>query len=257
MVIWDSINKYISYNGGWFAIANIIIIIIYGFILKKVQNNTDKKIENIKGYIQKENSVLSNSFYIHQKFVEKQIECLDLLWKSVLQISKIVSPYNLSFAILTDEEIENKKFIRIFDINSYKTKETEIIEEINKIQETMEQIQPYIGLKLFWLVFVYKVVVLRSIYLLTKTADTDKVIVWHKDTAIMDLIDKLYFSEKDKNEIKNIIDRKLGTLENLLKKIKADILQEIYFIMKGEKSVIENMEIYKNFLLYLKEIKFS
>jgi hypothetical protein len=244
----EILKDFVIYYGGWQAV--IIAVITFFFIrfaerIKiKWEKEANEKIEKLKGEIQKEltlsASLLSNSLYGHQKFTDKRIISLDLLWKSVLELQKIVNPVYVYFQILTDEEIENKNFsdMTIREINTYNSDEK--IDEIDKLTEALNESRPYIGEKLFYIYSVYRTTLIRSMRFLSLQNSSEKIMLWHKDKAIRSLVESLYSND----EIEKIIAIRIGTLNALKTKFENDILQEISNAMKGSDSISEGIENY-------------
>lgn len=257
-MIIDLIKSFVLYYGGWQAV--LIAIITYFFyrfaerLKVKWERDAAEKIEKMKGDVQRElnltTTLLSNAFYGHQKFVERRIEAVELLWKSVLQIPKVADPIYLCFIILADDEIENKKFsekiLRVldaYDMNDH-------LKEIADTDERLNEARPFIGEKLFYLFSVYRTTILRSTDLLARHRQSDKIVVWHKDVGIRTILGTLY-SEDD---IKQIVDRKVSTLHMMRGRMETDILHEMSEIMRGSTSITEGIENYEKLRAELEKL---
>lgn len=259
-MILSFLYNLIVYYGGWQAILFTVIAFVFHRISEhqKIQweRNASEKIENIKAEIQKEVSLsvslLSNSFYSHQKFTESRLLAIDTLWKTILRIPKIASPVYLYFQILTDDEIENKKFPEKIRTVLDQISMNKHLEEMSTLSETLNEFRPYIGEKLFFMFFTFRTAIWRSMHSLLSYKNQGKVVLWHKDRELIrPMLDKLY----NDDALNMIIDNKVSTLDLLKSKMEEDILKEIHLILTGKSSITEGIENYSKIMTEFNEIE--
>lgn len=254
--LYDLIVSY----GGWQAILFASIAFVFHRISEhqKIQweRKASEKIENTKAEIQKEInlsvSLLSNSFYSHQKFTESRLLAIDTFWKTILRIPKIATPAYLYFQILTDDEIENKKFPEKIRTVLDQIKMDDYLVEMTTLSEKLNEFRPYIGEKLFFFFFAFRTAIWRSMYSLLSYKSQNKIVLWHKDKELTrPMLDKLYSDEV----LNRIISNKVSTLDLLKSRMEEDILKEIHLVLTGKSSITEGIENYSKIMTEFSEIE--
>ena len=113
--------------GGSAIVITAIIGFFYKIILTRIgqagQHNYNKKLEDLKGEISKNNSlvnsIVQNYFSSSQKLLDKKIQAYELLWSSILNIKEnLPSGISAVYQLLADSEIEKVDAFKNINTNT-------------------------------------------------------------------------------------------------------------------------------------------
>jgi len=239
---------------GGFSITLIAIILFFSNYLKKILNRAidykyEKKLEDVKGEIEKNNSTLSsiiqNYFSSSQKILDKKIHAYEELWTSIIEFKSFIpGGINLVFQILTDEELNDNKAYENLQNNgtlgkmlSLYNHEEEMKKFANK-EDRLMKFQPYISDEMYKLFFVYRALVGRITHQFIWEFQNKKVYNWKKDKSLNGLL-MIVLTEK---ELKYIYSIEISALPNLLDLLEYKILQDFRTNLNIKDSTNDSIE---------------
>lgn len=247
-------------SGGFAGI--IISLITKTYFVEKIKQSIksryDEKIENLKGQINLNNSIIEksvNSFdYINNLTQEKRIEAATVFWQNFLVIKELISTIIKFDDILLENEF-NDYFTPSWNGNQIvphyfkKLKDSDALNQLNEIEKKIENLRPFLN-EALWINFLfYKIFYGRVIYIYSIGSEDYKTKYWKNDKALIDLLKKSVSVE----EYDNIISKKMGSLSLIQNLVEQNVLNEINKILIGHSASIETykkaIEI-NNLLLY-------
>lgn len=242
------------------AIIGAIWFLISKNIILKWESKENRKIEEVKGEISKNNFILRDLISLKSTAYfaahEKRLEAIDLYWYTYLKIKKeFPSSIYLMYTILTDEEIEDvlndfsperiiPESIRSFDASKY-------IQELIDGSQALEEKRIYIEPKLWMLFFTFKAFCGRLVHWVEQCKKRRKIEIWKNDTPTKDLL-KIVLTE---NELKKLYEMDYGALEYALNLLEIKILNEITNFTTGTKQSELYFEQIKEFNKLVREKK--
>lgn len=141
--------------GGFVGVLTILGTIFSKWLLTKLtqagQHNYDKRLEDLRGQINRNNGILSsiiqNYFSSSQKLLDKKIEVYDLLWSSILKIrDELPSGISLLYQISSDDELNKSTAFNYFNDNPKlgpQLKTYKIEKDVMPIVENERTLVPY------------------------------------------------------------------------------------------------------------------
>lgn len=219
--------------GGLSVILTGITIFISNYLKKIMERSVDykfeKKLEGFKGEIEKNNlfisSIIQNYFSSSQKILDKKIQAYEELWLSMIKIKSVIpSGINLTFQILTDEELNDTKAysnLQNLSINLDYNADVEM-KKLFDIEDNLMKFQPYISDKIYKLFFVYRSVIARVIHQFISTYKSKKVYNWKNDQGISNLL-AIVLTEK---ETKYVYSLPFTSFPNLLDLLEYKFVQD-------------------------------
>lgn len=244
--------------GGLALILTAIIYFISHYFQKRLEKaidyKYDRKLENLKGGIEKSNSTLSSAFQhffsASQKTLDKKIHAYEELWSSLIKIKFYLPPgINLIYQILTDDELNNKNAFR--DLHEKGTLGTLISsynhdEEMEKYsaEDPLMKVQPYISDKTYKLFFVYRALNGRVTHKFLWDFHSHKIYNWKNDKSLTELL-KIVLSQKELDYIYSI---RVSSYPNLLDLLEYKMIQDFRKNLDIKDSTNDSIE-------YLKDIE--
>lgn len=244
----------IQIAGGIGIVISSIISLIYYIFQEKFKQSLkfqfDKQVESVRGEIQKNNNTYNNLFNSflsnYGKIQDERIEFCKQIWTIVLEIKDgIPAPISLSFSILTDDELNTLRSEKpnsgVLDL--YKEikniSDKEIHEFAKSNSNSLEKIRPFITDKLFYLVYIYRIIVLRSVHLFFESVKKDKPSTWKNDNQIQQILK----ANLNESEYKAVYEHNFPTYSQMLNMLESQILVEIRTIISAN-DLDENSKIY-------------
>jgi uncharacterized membrane-anchored protein YhcB (DUF1043 family) len=219
-----------------------VIVAAIGFLSKifltKVahssQHSYNRRLEDIKGEIDKSNNLLnsitSNYFSASQKIVDKKIIAYEILWKNFQRTREdFPSGISLVYQLLHDDEIEKENAYEDLDSNPKMgpvLRKHSQHEEMRKMIDTTKELTDfriYLSEKSYALVKSYQGIIFRVTHMFIWEYEKKKLYQWKKDDAIITYM-KSNFNEKEIAYINGI---KVGALDNVLNLFEYKILKDI------------------------------
>ena len=223
--------------GGTAVILIGIIALFTKLFLTKVsqagQHHYDKRLEDLKGEINKNNgilnSVIQNYFSFSQKLLDKKIQAYDLLWTSILNIKdQLPSGISLVYQLLIDDEIEKPKAFE--DLNN-NPKMGPILRSYNIDKEMKNFVdngkllmpyKPYLSDTSYKLYYTYQGLTGRLTHQFIWDYSKSKIYNWKKDENLKSIL-RITLTDKEIEYIKSL---KIGAFAALTDLLEYKILQD-------------------------------
>jgi hypothetical protein len=137
------------------TIARIFYLVINRKIEEAIKHGYNKKIEETKGEINRENGILDsitrNHLLSNQKILDRKIEAYELLWVRILDIkASMPSAISTIHFILTDKEFEDAAEFKRLDNGKYgpifRSYDTDtILDQILSKEDKLAVLRPYLS----------------------------------------------------------------------------------------------------------------
>jgi len=244
--------------GGFATVLMLIIGFAYKIFIAKIEQATkygyDKKIEEIKGDINRSNNIVDSITRNHlsssQKLLDKKIEAYELLWSSILNIRDNFPPgIFLVHMLLIDSEIEKPDAFA--DLNN-NPKIGPILRSYDRDDEMKKLIdngksliilKPYLSDSSFKLFNAYQVLIGRVTHQFIWDYKHSKIYVWKNDESLEEIL-RITLTDKELNYIKDL---KLNSLAALINLLEYKILQDYRINLEIKETTTDTIE-------YLKDI---
>lgn len=226
--------------GGFSVIVIGTITFVINYFKKLLERSVDykyeKKLENVRGDIEKNNSflnsVVQNYFSSSQKILDKKIQAYEELWHSMIAIKSLIpSGINLIFQLFSDTEINDRDFYNKLQSNADRLGLGERLNSYNldvemkkllTTEDILMKFQPYITDKVYKLFSVYRNLIARITHEFLFDYQNKKIFNWKNDKAVEALLN-IVLTEK---ELQYIYSLEYGTLPNLLDLLEYKFVQD-------------------------------
>jgi hypothetical protein len=245
--------------GGSAFIVTAIIWFFYKIILSRIgqagQHSYDKRLEDLKGEISKNNtllnSVVQNYFSSSQKLLDKKIKAYDLLWSSILNIKdNFPSGISAVYQLLIDSDIEKVDAYKNLNENTTLgpvlrnyTMEKEMQSFIDNGKILLPH-KPYLSDESYKLYYTYQGLTGRVTHQFIWEYSKSKLYNWKKDEHLKSVL-KITLTDKEIDYIKSL---QLGAFTTLIDLLEYKILQDIRSNLNIKHSAEDTIE-------YLKDIE--
>ena len=213
----------------------------------------EKKIETVKGGIEKDNSTLSsiihNYFSSSQKILDKKIQAYEELWLSMIEIKSFLpGGINLFFQIFTEEEINDENAYENLQtkgtlgmvLNTY-NRDLEMEKFSNK-EDRLIKHQPYISDEMYKLFFVYRALIGRITHQFLWEFEKQKIYNWKNDKSLTNLL-KIVLTDR---ELKYIYSIHVSALPNLTDLLEYKMMQDFRHNLNIKDSTNDSIEYIKD-----------
>lgn len=239
-------------------VAVAIMTLLYRSIQIKIkqsgQHGYDKKIEELKGEITKNNETLNAAvqsyFTSSEKLLDKKVEACSTLWQSTLSIRDMFPPdIYLIYQIYTNEELESSGAFDLIShapltsgLSRYNIDNT--VKPILDLSKSLSSYKPYLNDTSYRLFSVLQGATARILDQFINHYEISKIYNWKKDKALVNLLNIAL----EDDELKYIIGLNLASLRAVMDTIEYKILQEI----RGSLSIKHSTE---DTIKYVKEVE--
>ncbi|WKL44779.1 hypothetical protein [Flavobacterium sp. ZE23DGlu08] len=223
-------------------------------IEKAITHSYDKKVLNIKGEIDKNNSILNstieNYFSSSQKILDKRILAYELVWNSILEIrKKIPSGVLLIHQIMLDSELED---VNAFDKLDKNLKIGPLLRSYDSGVEVLKMVsddeflkyKPYLSDFTYKLFFTYRSLLGRVTHSFLYSYSKGEIYQWKKDKNLKQILNITLTNE----ELDYIFKIKVDSLTNIIDLIEYKILQDFRNSLNIKESTNDSID-------YLKDIE--
>ena len=241
--------------GGIGVVLSAIIIFISKLfnerIIQKWREGSNQRLEELKGLINKNNSVvgtltqqIGQNF---QKILDKRIKATELFWDRILKIKSSIPPVvHLCYQILLDDELNNKTLDNTstgFGSQIAKLSMNDFSDELAKNSEDINKLRPFISEELWVLMYAYQGFIGRTVYLLVDGYEKGEIKNWKEDSGVKQIVNTVLI----KDELEYILKLKIHAYDSMLQLIENKILNEL-------KRLISSDDLTQNSLTELKKI---
>ncbi|MDD2287973.1 hypothetical protein [Lascolabacillus sp.] len=239
-------------------VALAIMTLLYRSIQTRIkqsgQHGYDKKIEEIRGEITKNNetlnAVVQSYFTSSEKLLDKKVEACSTLWQSTLNIRDMFpSDLYLIYQIYTNEELESPDMFDLINhapltngLSRYNIDNT--VKPILNVSKSLSSHKPYLNDTSYRLFSVLQGATARILDQFISHYEISKIYNWRKDKALVNLLN---IALKD-DVLKYIIELNLASLRAVMDTIEYEILQEIRDSLNIKHSTEDTIK-------YLKEVE--
>lgn len=243
----DLINKLDNWAllklfGGLGVILSAVILFISKLlnerIIHKWKENSNQRLEGLKGLINKNNSVVTTLTQQigqnFQKVLDKRIEATEIFWDRILKMKSCMpTVVHLCYQILLDEELNNDTLNKSksgFGTQIAKLSEEQFVKELTKNSEDIIIYRPFISERLWVLMFAYQGFIGRTVFLLIDGYRKENIKSWKKDSGVKQIIQTV-LSER---EFEYILNLKVHAFDSMLQLIENKILNELKRLISSE-----------------------
>lgn len=228
--------------GGVSVVLSALIIFLSKLISKKIiqkwEENSNQRLEEMKGLINKNNSVITTlTQQIGQNFqlvLLKRIDAIELFWDRILKMkATIPSAVHLCYQIFLDGELKNETIdnsknglgsqISELSLNEFTQELTRNLDEIKKIR-------PFISDKLWVLLHAYEGFIGRTVFLLIDGYTQGTIKQWKEDSGIKQIV-RTVLTQK---ELDYTFGLKVHSYDSILQLLENKILNEMKRHMSSE-----------------------
>ncbi len=238
---------------GVFLSAAIIFIskLLNERIIQKWKEDSNLRLEELRGLINKNNAVVSNLTQQigqnFQKILDKRIEVTELFWDRILKMKSSIPPVvHLCYQILLDEELNNKSLDNTgsrFGSQIAKLSINDLTDKLTKYSDDIDKFRPFISEQLWVLMYAYQGFIGRTVYLLLDGYKNGEIKNWKEDSGIKQIVNTVLTED----ELQYILNLKVYAYDSMLQLIENKILNEL-------KRLISNEDLTQNSLTELKRI---
>lgn len=228
--------------GGLGVVLSAIIIFISKLlnerIIQKWREGSNQRLEELKGLINKNNSVVGTLTQQigqnHQKLLDTRIKITEMYWDRILKMkSSIPAVIHLCYSIYLEEElkVENLDITKSnFGQQIGGISEQEFTLELSKHSDEISKYRPFISDQLWILMLAYQGFIGRTVHLLVYGYKNDNIGNWKTDSGIKQIVTTV-ISDK---EFEYIINLKVQAYDLMLQLIEAKILKELKRLISSE-----------------------
>lgn len=241
--------------GGLGVVLSAVIIFISKLlnerIIQKWKEISNHRLEELKGLINKNNSVVTTLTQQigqnFQKVLDKRIEATKVFWDRILKMkSSIPSVVHLCYQIVLDEELNNKTLDKTksgFGSQISKLSLNDFSNELIKNSDEINKLRPFISEQLWVLMYAYQGFIGRTVFLLIDGYKQREIKPWKKDSGIKQIVQTVLTED----ELKYILDLRVHSYDSMLQLLENKILNEL-------KRLISSEDLTQNSLSELKKI---
>lgn len=228
--------------GGLGVVLSAIIVyvskIINQRIVHKWQVKSNKELAELKGAINKNNSIITTFTQQYgqnfQKLLDKRIEATELFWDGILKMkSSIPSVIHLSYQILLDEELTVESLNKTksdFGQEIREISQEKFVLELTRISDKIIRYRPFISEQLWILMYAYQGFIGRSVYLLIDGYQNNDIKNWKQDSGIKQIVSTVL----SKKELEYIINIRVHAYDSMLQLLENKILSELKRLISSE-----------------------
>lgn len=228
--------------GGLGVVFSAIIIFVSKLlnerIAQKWKENSNQRIEELKGLINKNNSVVTTltqqvgqSF---QKVLNKRIEATELFWDRISKMKSSIPPVvHLCYQILLDDELNNESLDRTpskFGSQILSISLADFTRELTNNSEEINRHRPFISEDLWVLMFAYQGFIGRTVYLLVDGYSQGEIKNWKEDSGIKQITQTVLTD----SELKYILELQVHAYDSMLQVLETKILNELKRLISSE-----------------------
>ena len=245
--------------GGTSVLLSALVIYLSKLLNERIilswKSKNDKRLEKIKGAINKNNSItttltqqVGQNF---QKLQDKKITAIEKYWINILSIkSAIPSVISLFYSIFSDEELTVEK------INSGKTdfgkllnefSQYEFSQNLTKGSDKIAKFRPFLSENLWVLMYAYQGFIGRCVFLLVDGYQKNDIHHWKTDNGVK----QIAMTVLNEKEFEYIISLKFHSFESMLQLLENKILAEINKLISSKdftKNSLEELKIINSIL---------
>lgn len=230
----DNFTLFKLFGGLGLVLSAVIIFCSKLFnerIAQKWKESSNQRIEQLKGIIEKNNTVVATLTQQigqnFQKVLEKRIEATDLYWQNILKMrAAIPATAHLCYQILLDEELNNETLdndgsglgsqLSEFSLAAFTNELTKSLDEINRTR-------PFLSENLAVFMYAYQGFIGRTIFLLINGYEQHNIIKWKDDAGVLQILRTVLVEE----ELDYIYRMKMYSYDSVLQLLEIKILEEI------------------------------
>lgn len=224
--------------GGLTIILTAIIGFFSNVLQSKIQQSlkfkSDAKLEDLKGDIDKYNSVLTSFFQNHlsssQKVFDTKLKAYETLWEIVQKI-KDAFPAGITmvYYLLTDDELNKNTVFNELDTNPKMgpgLRNYNLTDEMKKIidsRKPLTKYRPYLSDKSFKLYYAFSAFYGRITHSFIWQYEKKNIYNWKNDKTLLDILSVTLTKE----ELEYIINSKFRAFESLTELLEYKIITDI------------------------------
>lgn len=224
----DNWSLFQLFGGIGIVLSAVIVFgskIINQRIVHKWQTSSEKKIEGLKGEINRNNSVVTTLTQQYganyQKLLDKRIEATELFWGGIIDTkSRIPSVVSLTYEILVDEELSVETLNKMksgFGLQIENLPVEKFISEVSSISDKISKCRPFISEHLWILLYAYQGFICRTVYLLYDGYSKKDITIWKEDSGVNQILSTV-LSDK---EIEYIFSLRVHAYKSMLQLLKT------------------------------------
>jgi hypothetical protein len=201
-------------------------------IEKTINHNYDKKLQNLKGEIDRNNSILNstiqNYFSSSQKILDKKILAYEIVWNSILQIKKdFPAGVLVVHQLITDSELEKEDAHKTLNDNemigtllrSYNGQK-EVEKMLN--DDELLKYKPYLSDQTYKLFYTYRALIGRVTHSFILEFNKGLIYHWKKDESLKKILEVTLTSQ----ELNYVFEIQLDSLSRIIELVEYKILQD-------------------------------
>ncbi len=228
--------------GGIGVVHSAVIIFISKLlnerIIQKWKDGSNQRLEELKGLINKNNSVVATLTQQigqnFQKILDKRIEATELFWDRVLKMKSSIPPVvHLCYQILLDEELNNKTLDNSnsgFGPQIAKLSMNNFTDELTKNSDDINKFRPFISEQLWVLMYAYQGFIGRTVYILIDGYKKREIKNWKEDSGIKQIVNTVLTEV----ELQYILKLKVHAYDSMLQLIENKILNELKRLISSD-----------------------
>lgn len=236
--------------GGTGIVITGIIAFVSGltsqWIVGKWQKSNNHILEELKGAISRNNSVVSNlttqygqSF---QKLLDKRINSVDKYWEGMLKMkASIPAVIHLAYQILRDEEL-NVQILNNTKSNFGKLisnlDEGKFVMELTAVSGEIVKLRPFLSNELWLLLVAYQGFIGRTVHLIIDGYNRGEITPWRKDDGFRAMVKDVVNQE----ELKYILGLDFHAYDTMLQLLESKALQEISKLLSTDELTTNSLQ---------------
>jgi hypothetical protein len=228
--------------GGLGVILSAITVFVSKLLTERIANkwkeNSNFRIEELKGLINKNNSVVTTLTeqvgQNFQKVLDKRIEATELFWDRILKMkASIPSVVYLSYQILVDDELKNESLDRTrsnFGSQISNISLADFTQNLTTNSDHINRQRPFISENLWVLMFAYQGFIGRTVYLLVDGYNQGNIKNWKEDSGIKQITQTVLTD----GELTYILKLNSYAYDSMLQLLETKILNELKRLISSE-----------------------
>lgn len=238
---WSIIKLLGGLSAVLIAIIGFVFYLIQNRLLDKWKSKDQKEIEELKGLIERNNSIFTTLLSKTQpdQVVEKRLKAIETLWGFIIETkNKPPATVRLALSILVESEFT------MASLTKFSEGQLEQI-QLEELMMKKPLISDYEGLRylvpprLWTMIFIYQATVNRTCYLTVNGFQTGKPIFWLADNGIKTMLATIL----DEREINYLYKLEIQAYDILLDFLEHKILTETNRILSGETQTEDNLKV--------------
>jgi hypothetical protein len=243
-----TLTEIIALLGGWAVIVGGLVVWIGKLVSERVTLNwkeqQHKEMATLEAQLARDRLVMETaifSFSSGQKAAqEKKIQAAEKIWKHVLEIRKICQSAIFFYSILKPSEY-NEVFTKPKIKAMISNLDDSVIDQISSNPENLESNRPFLGEKLWLLFFIYRAFLGRISLILVDGLKEGEIKDWRKDHGVHSLLKNILSNE----QLTAVMVESPLAMHKAITLLEAMLLEEISFIISGEKASKDTFELAK------------